>query len=72
MTSREKKYPTTNTFTFYNANPKGRLTTDCVARAIALASGQSYRETVLGLTYMQLNTGYDAGDPKLYTCTCSR
>lgn len=34
MSSRQKKYPNTDTFEYYNANQKGKLTTDCMARAI--------------------------------------
>lgn len=42
MSNRQKKYPNTDTFEFYNANPSGKYTTDCVARAISAAFGQPW------------------------------
>lgn len=28
--TRQEKYPNTDTFTYYNANPKNRITGDCM------------------------------------------
>ena len=56
----------TNTFTFYNANPKGKKTTDCVVRAICTALDQTYEKTVKELTDMWLETGYDLCDVKCF------
>ena len=39
----------TSTFHFHNENPKGRRTGDCVIRAIARASGDSWDDTLTGL-----------------------
>ena len=39
----------TATFHFHNENPKGRRTGDCVIRAIARASGDSWDDTLTGL-----------------------
>lgn len=36
------KYPDTETFTWYNANPKHKFTNDCVIRAISKAKGKSW------------------------------
>ena len=66
MATRQEKYPDTKTFHYYNANPKGRITTDCVIRAIATALEQDYNKTVMELAEMQCKTGYDDGDKKLY------
>jgi hypothetical protein len=54
MTKREetlrKKYPDTDTFRFNNVNPKSRIGSDCVIRAIALVTGESWEQTMRGLT----------------------
>ena len=39
----------TATFHFHNENPTGRRTGDCVIRAIARASGDSWDDTLTGL-----------------------
>ena len=63
---RQDKFPDTSTFHYYNANPKNKLTTDCVIRAIATALEQDYNTTVMEMAEMQCKTGYDDGDKKLY------
>ena len=63
---RAEKYPNTSTFTFYNANPKGKYTSDCVARALSTALNIPYNNVVLDLAHLQCSTGYDKGDVKLY------
>lgn len=64
--ARRKKYPDTSTFRYHNANPKNRITTDCVIRAISTATGVAYNKVVLDLAHLQIETGYDNGDKKLY------
>lgn len=66
MSSRQKKYPNTDTFEFYNVNPSGKYTTDCVARAISTAFGQPWGHTVMELAKFAVETGYDTHDPKGY------
>lgn len=44
----------TDTFHFYNVNPKGKITGDCVIRAIATATGMTWEETLMGLVEMAL------------------
>lgn len=66
MSSRQKKYPNTDTFEYYNTNPKGKLTTDCVARAISTALEQTWEYTVIDLAQFAIETGYDTHDPKGY------
>ena len=56
---RTDRYPDTNTFHYYNANPKNRLTGDCVARAVSTATGIPYNDVVMGLAKVQCETGYD-------------
>lgn len=56
--SRQKMYPDTDIFTFYNANPKGRYTGDCIARAICTVLELSYSQVVMELAGLQCETGY--------------
>lgn len=55
---RAKKYPDTDYFHFYNANPKGKITEDCAIRAITVALNQSYEQTLRELAEMTIKTGY--------------
>lgn len=64
MASRQQKYPDTKTFTYYNANPKGRITCDCVARAICTALNEPYNNVLKEMFEMQLETGYEYTDKK--------
>lgn len=64
--TRQEKYPDTKTFRYYNANPKGRITTDCVIRALATATDIPYASVVRELAEMQIATGYDDGETKCY------
>lgn len=64
MASRQQKYPDTKTFHYYNANPKGRITADCVARAVCTALEQDYVETVREMVDLQIKTGYEYTDKK--------
>lgn len=66
MATRQEKYPETTTFHYYNANPRNRITTDCVIRAITTALEQDYNTTVMEMAEMQCKSGYDDGDKKLY------
>ena len=62
---REDKYPDTGTFTYYNANPKNRITTDCPIRAISKAAGIDYNTVVMEMALMQCQTGYDIASTQL-------
>lgn len=64
--TRQEKYPDTATFHWHNANPKNRITTDCVIRALSTALEIPYVQVVMELAEMQCKTGYDDGDVKLY------
>lgn len=59
---RQEKYPDTSTFHYYNANPKNRITGDCVIRAICTACEVPYNQVVMDLAKIQCETGYDYGD----------
>lgn len=56
---RQDKYPDTTTFHFYNANPKNRITGDCVCRAVCTVLQQDYNTTLRELCEIQCKTGYD-------------
>lgn len=64
--TRQQKYPDTSTFHFHNQNPRGRITTDCVIRAISAATEIPYNQVVMEMAELQCKTGYDDGDAKLY------
>lgn len=61
---RADKYPDTKTFHFHNENPKGRITGDCTFRAIARATGKSWKEVVMEMAEMSIKTGYAVNDKK--------
>lgn len=56
--NRKKKYPDTDTFKWYNANPKHNITGDCVIRAISKATNKDWYETLDNLC----NIGKELGD----------
>lgn len=58
MTRREK-YPDTATFRFYNANPKNRITDDCIFRAIAYAAEIEWEDVVRMYYDTVIETKYD-------------
>lgn len=64
--SRADKYKDTKTFHYHNANPKSKITSDCVIRAISTALEIDYNTVVRELAELQIKTGYDDGDAKCY------
>ena len=56
----------TNTYKYFNANPKNKHTTDCVTRAICAALDQTYEQTVKELSEFWLKTGYEMTDTKCF------
>ena len=63
--TRQQKYPETSVFHYHNANPKNRMTTDCVIRAISVALEMPYNQVVMEMAEMQCKTGYDPSENKL-------
>jgi hypothetical protein len=61
---RMKKYPDTDYFHFHNANPKGKMTTDCVVRAITTVLNQPYDQTLREMTEITIKTGYMLNENK--------
>ena len=62
--NRQEKYSNTETFYYYNRNPKNRLTTDCVIRAISTALEIPYEKVLREMAEVQIDTGYDMSSPK--------
>lgn len=63
---RQDRYPDTDTFEFGNANPKNRITGDCVARAISTATGKPWEDVVMELADLSCETGYAAACKETY------
>ena len=49
-----------------NVNHKNKKTTDCVVRAIAMATNKDYKEVAKELFEVYLKTGYAMNDRKCY------
>ena len=47
---RQDKYPETTTFKYYNANPRGRISADCVVRAIGQAMSLPWEQVLREMT----------------------
>ena len=62
---RKQKHPDTRVFHYFNANPKNKITTDCVVRAISTATEIPYNQVVMEMAEMQCKTGYDDGSHQL-------
>ena len=63
---RTDKYPDTDTFHYFNANPHNRINGDCVIRAIATATGKTWEHIVRELTEIGLKHGLICNDVKCY------
>ena len=56
----------TNTFHYYNRNPKDKITNDCVIRSIATATEKTWGEVYNALYEIGLKYGLMPNDPKCY------
>lgn len=63
---RQDKYPETTTFHYYNANPKNKLTGDCVVRALCTAMKKPYEDVYRELLESALKTGYSIASKENY------
>ena len=59
-----ERYPNTETFRCYNANPKNRITGDCAFRAIATALRKPWAQVVMEMAELSVKTGYAINDVK--------
>lgn len=51
-----QKYPDTDTFRWYNANPEGHITEDCITRALACGMDITWQEAHCGLYNTEMRT----------------
>lgn len=63
---REERYQDTDTFVYYNANPKNRITGDCVIRALCTAMDEPYEKVYRELFEFSMNNKYMLNDKKCY------
>lgn len=61
-----EKYPDTNYFTYYNANPHNRIAADCVIRAICTHLNQTWEDTVNDLTKIGIKYGLVLNEKACY------
>lgn len=61
---RQAKFKETETYVYWNQNPKKVITTDCVIRALSLGLDLPYEQVVMELAEQQCKYGFDDGDPK--------
>lgn len=61
---RERNYPNTDFFSYYNANPKNNYCSDCVARAISVATNQSWEDVIRDMTEYGIKKGLVFNDKK--------
>ena len=57
MSERERMYPETSTFHFFNVNPHKRLGGDCVVRAICVFLDISWEQCVREMTELGIKKG---------------
>lgn len=62
---REARYQDTDTFKYYNANPKNNFCCDCVVRAISYATGNTWEDTIRDMTEYAISKGNVFNDPRL-------
>lgn len=64
---RQEKYCNTQWFTWYNANPKNRVSTgDCVIRAISSLTNVSWEQTLRNITELGITFGRVYDDEYVY------
>ncbi len=62
--TRQEKYPDTEVFHYYNANPYNRITGDCTFRAVCTALDNSWERTVMEMAALSCRNGYAINDTK--------
>ena len=63
---RQDKYPETKTFHYYNANPKNKITADCVIRALCTAMQEPYDKVYTELFEFSRKCGYMLNEKQCY------
>ena len=65
--NRKLRMINTDTYEYVNVNPKNKFGADCVVRAIALATDQSWEQTIRELTELGIKMGYVLNDDHVYS-----
>jgi len=63
---RESRLKGTEFYEYTNVNPRNRICGDCVIRAIALVTGQSWEQTIREMTEIGIKKGLVVNDNDLY------
>ena len=63
---RESRLKETEFYEYTNINPRNRICGDCVIRAVALATGQSWEQTIRDMTELGIKKGLVLNDKELY------
>ena len=63
---KELRFQNTDFYEYTNVNPKDKYGGDCVIRAIALATGQSWEQTIRELTEVGIKKGFVLIDWHVY------
>lgn len=61
---RTNKFPETDVFHYFNANPENRITTDCVLRAVCMFRRISWAQAYRDLTEIGIKHSIDGQDRK--------
>ena len=65
--NRELRKRNTEYYEYTNVNPKNKYGGDCVVRAIALATGQSWADTIREMTELGIKMGFVLNDKHVYS-----
>lgn len=63
---RDSRLKSTAWYEYTNMNPRNRISEDCVIRAVALITGQSWEQTIRELTELGIKHSYVCNDSKLF------
>ena len=63
---RDSRLRSTEFYEYTNVNPRGKICEDCVIRAVALITNESWESTIRQLTEMGIKKGYVCNDSRLF------
>ena len=64
--NKQQRMINTEYYEYTNVNPKNKFGGDCVVRAIALATGQTWEQTVREMTELGIKLGFVLNDHHVY------
>ena len=65
--NKQQRMINTEYYEYTNVNPKNKFGGDCVVRAIALATGQTWEQTVREMTELGIKLGFVLNDKHVWT-----